>query len=186
VKVENAFEVPDRRAAVWALLMDVPRVVPCVPGATLTASQSEDRWRAELAVTLGPVAMSFDADITRESADEAAGLVALAVRALEQKGRGAATATARSHVEDAGGATRVTVSTDLRLQGAVARVGRQEIVEEVSQQITDAFARCLQAMLTARSDDDPPAAGARAPAAFRISVRAILAGLWRRLTRRER
>jgi carbon monoxide dehydrogenase subunit G len=161
--------------------MDVPRVVPCVPGATLLSSESEDRWLAELAVALGPVAMTFDAQITRESVDDAAGSIRLVVRAKEKKGRGAATAEVDSRVEETGEGTRVAVATSLRLQGAVARVGRSEIVEEVSQQMTDAFASCLKAKLSSEA-----AAGAPAPAPkLRITLRAIVAGLWRAIARRR-
>ena len=180
MNVENAFIVDASRDAVWDLLMDVPRVVPCVPGATLLASEADDRWLAELAVALGPVAMTFDAQITRESADGAAGLIRLVVRAKEKKGRGAATAEVESRVLETGEGTRVAVTTSLRLQGTVARVGRSEIVEEVSQQMTDAFADCLKAKLSSEVAEHGPAAAPE----LRITLRAILAGLWRVIRRR--
>jgi hypothetical protein len=180
MNVENAFIVDATRDAVWDLLMDVPRVIPCVPGATLLESEGEDRWLAELAVALGPVAMTFDAQITREAVDSAAGSIRLVVRAKEKKGRGAATAEVSSAVEETGEGTRVAVVTSLRLQGTVARVGRSEIVEEVSQQMTDAFADCLKAKLSSETATDAPAP----PPKLRITLRAILAGLWRVIRRR--
>jgi carbon monoxide dehydrogenase subunit G len=64
------------REAVWTLLTDIPRVVPCIPGATLTDAGDNEEWRAEFPVSLGPVAMVFDANITREVADEPAALSA--------------------------------------------------------------------------------------------------------------
>jgi len=173
MNVENAFEVAASRDAVWDLLMDVPRVLPCVPGATLVETEADDRWRAEVAVTLGPVAMTFDAVVTREAVDEAAGSVRLVVRAREKRGRGGATAEVQSTVAQVGADTRVSVTTSLRLQGAVARVGRSEIVEEVSAQMTDAFAGCLKATLS-------DAAAPPAPR-LRITLRSVLARLWRRL-----
>jgi hypothetical protein len=183
MKVQNEFEVAEAREAVWSLLMDVPRVVPCVPGARLVETQADDRWRADLSVALGPVTMTFDADITREQVDEATGFVRLVVKAREKHGRGGATAEVESTVAQTGESTRVTVVTNLRLQGAVARMGRSEIVEEVSQQMTDAFAGCLKATLTANSDGG----GGVAPAAprLRITFRGLLAALLRRLRRRR-
>lgn len=177
MKVENVFEVPESREAVWTLLTDVPRVVPCIPGATLTHSGDDEEWRAEFPITLGPVAMIFDATITREAADERAGIVRLVVKAREKNGRGAANADVESRLESDGAATRVTVSTNLRLQGTVARVGRSEIVEDVSRQMTDAFATCLKAKL---AQDDPALAAAPE---LRISLRTVLAGLVRQLRR---
>jgi uncharacterized protein len=178
VKVENAFEVPESRKAVWELLSDIPRVVPCIPGAALTHSGDNEQWQAEFPVTLGPVAMIFDATITREIADELDGVVRLAVKAREKNGRGAANAEVESRLEDDGGNTRVTVSTNLRLQGTVARVGRSEIVEDVSRQMTDAFASCLKAKL-----GQGDAASTRAAPALRIKLRTVLAGLLRQLRR---
>ena len=40
VKLENSFEVPAPREEAWELLMDVPRVIPCMPGATLVETVS--------------------------------------------------------------------------------------------------------------------------------------------------
>jgi carbon monoxide dehydrogenase subunit G len=174
--VENTFEVPEGRQAVWDLLMDVPRVIPCVPGATLNGAVGDDSWQAQVAVTLGPVAMTFDADISREAVDEAEGAVRLVVKAREKRGRGAATAEVESRVEEVAQGTTVTVTTDLRLQGAVARVGRPEIVEEISQQMTDSFASCLQAKLGERGSE--PREPEPAPA-LRFSVRTLLSWLWR-------
>jgi carbon monoxide dehydrogenase subunit G len=180
VRVENVFEVPESREAVWNLLSDIPRVIPCLPGATLTESGSDEEWRAEFPVTLGPVAMVFDATITREAADEPAGVVRLAVKAREKNGRGAATADVESRLEAEGAATRVTVFTDLRLQGTVARVGRSEIVEDVSRQMTDSFASCLKAKLLAQDDSTATAAPE-----LRIRFRTVLAGLIRQLRRKR-
>ncbi len=183
MKVQNEFEVAEPREAVWSLLLDVPRVVPCVPGAELVETQADDRWRADLSVALGPVTMTFDANITREQVDEASGFVRLVVQAREKHGRGGATAEVESTVAQAGDNTRVTVVTNLRLQGAVARVGRSEIVEDVSQQMTDAFADCLKATLTANADRGDGVAPV-APK-LRITFRSLLAGLLRRLRRRR-
>lgn len=172
------FEVPESREAVWALLNDVPRVVPCIPGATLTHSGGGEEWQAEFPITLGPVAMTFDATITREVANQSDGIVRLAVKAREKNGRGAANADVESRLEDDAGGTRVTVSTNLRLQGTVARVGRSEIVEDVSRQMTDSFASCLKAKL-AQGD----AASATAAPELRIKLRTVLAGLVRQVRR---
>ena len=179
MKVENVFEVRESRAVVWELLNDVPRVVPCIPGATLTRSGGDEEWQAEFPITLGPVAMVFDATIRREVANEQDGVVRLAVKAREKNGRGAANADVESRLENDAGATRVTVSTNLRLQGTVARVGRSEIVEDVSRQMTDSFATCLQAKLA----EGGGASSTAAAPELRIRLRTVLAAFLRQLRR---
>jgi carbon monoxide dehydrogenase subunit G len=69
VRIENSFEVAASPDAAWELLMDVPRVIPCMPGAQLTETVDDDHWRAQMAVKLGPIALTFDTAVARETAD---------------------------------------------------------------------------------------------------------------------
>ena len=177
MQVENVFEVDQPREAVWDVLMDVPRVVPCLPGAALTDTIDEDHWKADLTVKLGPVAMAFASDIVRKSADVEAGTVVLTVKAREKSGRGAASADIQSVLESIPGGTRVTITNQMRLQGAVARVGRSEIVEEVSQQMVDNFSTRLKALMTGEAG--PEVAPAEPPSIIRM----FLVSLRRRLRR---
>ena len=41
MKLENSFDVDAPPEAAWALLMDVPRVIPCMPGAKLLETARE-------------------------------------------------------------------------------------------------------------------------------------------------
>jgi carbon monoxide dehydrogenase subunit G len=70
VRIENSFEVPAAADEVWALLMDVPRVVPCMPGAKLIETVDESTWKTKMSVKLGPMTLGFTADVKREEADE--------------------------------------------------------------------------------------------------------------------
>ena len=88
MRLENAFDVPASPEETWRLLNDVPTVVPCMPGAELVEVVGDEAWKAKLHVKLGPIALLFLADVTRQTADEAAGRVVLAVKARESKGRG--------------------------------------------------------------------------------------------------
>jgi carbon monoxide dehydrogenase subunit G len=180
MKLENGFEVPAPRERAWALLMDVPRVIPCMPGAELTETLADDHWKADVAVKLGPVRLSFDADVVREEVDEVSGAVALVARARERRGRGGATARIRSTLSTSDSGTRVDIVTDLSLTGAVARYGRA-LVEDVSQQLVEEFANCLQSQLAVAPADAPPKPP-REPRGISLLLRAI----WRRLTRRFR
>jgi carbon monoxide dehydrogenase subunit G len=158
MRLENTFEVPAPPEQAWELLNDVPRVIPCMPGAELTETIDENTWKATMHVKLGPIALQFGTDVTRQALDEAGRVTTLQARARELKGRGGATATIESTLEPAGAGTKVTIVTDLTLQGAVAQYGRG-VVADVSNQLVKRFAECIGAQL-----QDSGGAVAEAPA----------------------
>ncbi len=87
-RLENSFEVPAAPEAAWDLLMDVPRVIPCMPGAELSDVVDESTWKTKMNVKLGPIALAFDTEVKRDEVDEAARRAKLSARARELRGRG--------------------------------------------------------------------------------------------------
>lgn len=177
MKVENAFDVPASVDEAWRLLTDVPEVVPCMPGAELVEVVGEDAWKAKLHVRLGPIALQFLADVTREQMDETAHRAVLAVKARESKGRGSAEATIESSLAAAEAGTHVALVTELALRGAVAQYGRG-VVADVASRLTAQFAECIAAKLVAAPAAPPPEA---APIG---GLRLVLGAFWRSLFRR--
>jgi uncharacterized protein len=183
VKLENSFEVTGSPEAAWDLLMDVPRVIPCMPGAELVKTIDESHWKARMRVKLGPISLSFLTDVTREEVDEAGRRVVLGARAREERGRGAATATIKSSLASAEGRTQVTTSTDLALSGKAAQFGRG-LVQDVSAQLLDSFADCLEQQLVTQHEG--AAAIAPEPAAPRpVSGLALGAAAMRNMLARH-
>jgi carbon monoxide dehydrogenase subunit G len=173
VRLENSFEVAAPPEQAWALLLDVPRVVPCMPGAELTETVDETHWKATIAVKLGPMSMTFAADVAREQVDEAGRRVVLSTKARELKGRGGATAQIESALEPAGSGTRVVVVTDLQLSGPAAQFGGP-VVKTVAGQLTQQFAAALQGQLA----DEPAAPAPQKPVGgFGLFLRGLLARL---------
>jgi carbon monoxide dehydrogenase subunit G len=161
VKLENTFEVPAPPEAAWALLMDVPRIVPCMPGAQLTETIDDETWKALMSVKLGPISLSFDTEIRRELSDENAREARLSASAREKRGRGAAQAKIESRLAPIDGGTRIEITTDLALSGPVAQYGRG-MIEDVSTQLVKSFADCLQAQLVAQPEEARAAVAAQA------------------------
>jgi uncharacterized protein len=157
VKLENSFEVPVPPEKAWNLLMDVPRVIPCMPGAELTETVDDSSWKATMTVKLGPIGLQFATDVTREEADPAARRARLSARAREMRGRGAGQATINSSLTQVEGGTRVYIVTDMTLSGAVAQYGRG-LVEDVSGRLVSSFADCLSRQLTAETSEAAEAA----------------------------
>jgi uncharacterized protein len=169
MRLENSFVVPAPPEAAWNLLMDVPRVIPCMPGAKLDEAVDDSSWKATMHVKLGPISLTFATDVKREEADEAARRTKLSARARESRGRGAAQATIESSLIEVDGGTKVDLVTDLSLTGAVAQYGRG-IVPDVSSQLVTSFAECLKAQLTEAPEEARVAAAAQAKPVSGLSL----------------
>jgi carbon monoxide dehydrogenase subunit G len=180
VRLENSFEVTAPPEQAWALLIDVPRIIPCMPGAKLDETVDDANWKATMAVKLGPISLSFKTDVQREEADEAARHAKLSAKAREARGRGNASATIESSLTPQNGGTRVDIVTELQLTGAVAQYGRG-LVQDVSSQLVTQFADCLRAQLASTPEE--------AAAAVEVQSRPVgglrlgLSALWRSLGR---
>ena len=59
MKIENAFRIAVPVDEACALVTDVPRIAPCLPGAEVTEDLGDGRYRGEAAVRLGPVGLRF-------------------------------------------------------------------------------------------------------------------------------
>ena len=187
MRLENSFEVPAPVDEAWALLDDVPRVVPCMPGAELVDTIDEDSWRGVLRVRLGPVSLRFELDVTRREADPGTRRIVLETRARESRGRGAAQATIESKLGGTGAGTLVEIVTDLTLQGPVAQFG-QGIVPDVASELSREFAQNLATLLSdggsaATQGDGLEPSSPRQIAGLTGGARALWSALGRRIRR---
>jgi carbon monoxide dehydrogenase subunit G len=183
--IKNAFDIPLPPDQAWPLLMDVPRIAPCLPGAELLEALPDNAYKGKVSVRLGPVALAFTGTAKFEEIDNAAHTARLKAQGADQKGRGNAAAKVAFALTPVDGGTRVNVETDLTLSGAVAQYGRAAgMLQEVAQQIIGQFARSLQDMLQAEqpqvveaaapaSADATPAAAPAAPAPQPVAAKPI-------------
>lgn len=178
MRIENVFEVPAAPERAWSLLTDVPRVVPCMPGAELERTVDESNWEILQRVKLGPISLQFRSKVTRTEMNERDRRAVLSVSAKEVRGRGGAEATIASSLDPLGSGTRVTLVTDLELKGSVAQYGRP-VVGSVAEQLTREFATCLASML--ETEGPPPAAQDVKP----IGGLRLVAGTFSRRRRRR-
>jgi carbon monoxide dehydrogenase subunit G len=149
VLIENEFTASAPVDELWAFLLDVQRIAPCMPGAELTEVVDDRTWKGRLVMKFGPVGMSFAGTVNMKERDDAAHRVVLSAKGMEQKGKGAANATVTSWLEPRdGGATLVKMQADISLTGAVAQLSRG-LLPEVSKQLTQQFADCLEQTLAA-------------------------------------
>jgi hypothetical protein len=148
MEFDNSFDVPLSPAQAWAVLMDIRRIAPCMPGAQLTEVVDAQNFRGKIAVRLGPVALAFAGRGQFEDVDEANYSARVKAQGNDDKGRGAANATATFRIEPADIGSRVFIHTDLMLSGAVAQYGRGVgMIQATAAQIIGQFAGNLRAQL---------------------------------------
>ena len=145
MKLTNEIVVPVSIDEAWAVMLDIARVAPCLPGASVDPSDG-DEYRGTMKIRLGPISSSFAGTIKVEEADEAAHRAVLSARAREGRGQGTAAATITSTMEPAEEGTRVRVETDLRVTGPAASFGRG-VMQDVSARLLGQFAECLAAQM---------------------------------------
>jgi len=152
MEFDNAFEVPLPPAEAWALLMDIERIAPCMPGAQLTEVVDNTTYKGNIAVRLGPVALTFAGTVKFEELDDAAHTARVRAQGTDAKGRGGAHATAAFRLEPSPAGSKVLVHTDLNLSGAVAQYGRGVgMIQSTAAQLMKQFADALRAQIVARA-----------------------------------
>jgi uncharacterized protein len=158
MEFDNSFDVPLSPAQAWAVLMDIRRIAPCMPGAALTEIVDPQNFRGKIAVRLGPVALAFAGRVQFEDVDDINHSARVKAQGADDKGRGSANATATFRIEPADIGSRVFIHTDLMLSGAVAQYGRGVgMIQATAAQIIGQFAANLRAQLE-RQPATPPAA----------------------------
>jgi uncharacterized protein len=150
MRIENVVEVDAPVDRVWALVNDIPRVAPCMPGGALTNVVDEQTYEGTVAVKLGPLRMSYKGTVVIQDVDEAGRSARLAASGKDTKGAGTARATVDTRLEPVGDArTRMSVTSDVQLTGRVASFGRGGAINDVATRLFREFADCLRATLEA-------------------------------------
>ena len=170
MKLEQSFEVDAPLETVWAALIDVQRVAPCLPGAELTDASEDGTYRGTFSVKIGPAKASYNGTMVMEEVDEAAHKVTMRASGTDKRGQGGAKALMHSSLrEREGGGTHVDVVTDMTITGRLASFSRGGMIQDVSNRLLGEFASCLQASLAPEkaattSGEGAPGAASEAPA----------------------
>ncbi|MEA2301601.1 MAG: uncharacterized protein QOE44_2136 [Solirubrobacteraceae bacterium] len=146
MKLENSFSVRAPIDVVWAALLDIERVAPCVPGARLLERTGDDAFGLELEVGLDGASASYRAEaaiVDHEAADRR---VLLSVTGTEADGDGGAEARIVLTLAQAGELTEGHLSGELALTGEAAGVDAG-VIHGASERLLDSFARNLAVLL---------------------------------------
>src|SRR5579862_1991140 len=155
MELEHSFTVPVPEERAWNVLLDVERVAPCMPGATLTSVDGDD-ITGSIKVKVGPIAMTYAGTAHFTERDPDQHVITLEASGKETRGAGTASAKVRSTLDGQGDQTHVTVHTTLNVTGRPAQFGRG-VMAEVGGKLIGIFAANLAEMLAA---DQPGGAAA--------------------------
>lgn len=153
MELENRFAVGVPLEAAWAGLLDIPLVVHCLPGASLTETLDPTTYKGTIRVRLGPIAMEFAGKLHVESVDNTAHRAVVKATWNETRHRGSATSASVLEAAASASGTDVTVKTSVQLAGQLAQYGRGVgVIQVVSAELVRQFAAQLQATLEQRHE----------------------------------
>ncbi|HXN92270.1 MAG TPA: SRPBCC domain-containing protein [Candidatus Sulfotelmatobacter sp.] len=171
MQLENSFQVsapPDR---VFAYLLDINKVVGCVPGAELSEVVDPSTFKGKVKVKVGPITVAYSGTARISERSDADRTATLTAEGRETTGPGSARATAQMFVVAADGGSTVRIVTEYHIAGRVAQFGRG-VMEDVSRRLVNEMATCIKANVETANPPpqaSPPAgspqAGGTQPAA---------------------
>lgn len=154
MKIQNEFTVDAPVRQAWEAILDLERVAPCLPGASIEEATGEE-YQGTMAVKLGPISARYRGTVRVEEADEENHRAVLRADGKETRGQGSASATITSTMNEENGATTVQVETDLQVTGRVAQFGRG-IMQDVASELIDRFSTCVEQEIMGGGAEEEP------------------------------
>jgi uncharacterized protein len=163
MEMDHTFTVPVPPERAWDVLLDVERIAPCMPGATVDEFDGEV-VTGRIKVKVGPVSLTYRGTAKFTERDSDAHVILLDASGKETRGAGTASATVRASLEPepSGQATKVVMHTTMNVTGRPAQFGRGVMVE-VGGKLVEKFAENLAQLISgngAAAPDGAAAAGA--------------------------
>jgi len=166
MELDNSFTVPVPPDQAWDVLLDVQRIAPCMPGATVDEVDG-DVVNGRIKVKVGPVSLTYRGTAKFVERDADAHHMVLEASGKETRGAGTASATVQASLapDASGSGTQVTMHTTMNVTGRPAQFGRGVMVE-VGGRLVEQFAANLAQLIAgdAAADGNPAAAETAAEA----------------------
>jgi carbon monoxide dehydrogenase subunit G len=127
----------------WAVLTDVERIAPCMPGAELTEVDG-DTYHGLVKVKVGPITAQYKGTASFVEKDGSAHRAVLKAAGRDARGQGNASATVTAVMTEQGDGTRVAITTNMTVSGRVAQFGRG-VMADVTAKLLQQFVDNLEA-----------------------------------------
>src|SRR5580698_10622988 len=144
IELDNSFTVPVPPEQAWDVLLDVERIAPCMPGASVTSiSDDGNEIEGQVKVKLGPLSLAYKGTAKFTEKDQENRKIAIEATGKETRGAGTASANVQATLTPADeGSTLVAIHTSLNVTGRPAQFGRS-LLPEVSGKLIAQFASNL-------------------------------------------
>jgi carbon monoxide dehydrogenase subunit G len=150
MKIEKNFQIQHPREFVWKRMNDVNFVAQCLPGASIVEDLGEHRYKGRLSVKVGPMAASFEGEVSIESQPQRWTAVVSGKGAdARSSSRATGAMTYRLTEGSSPAATRVDVISDINLAGPLAQFSKGAVMQEVANRITAEFVKNFEQALSA-------------------------------------
>ena len=128
MEFDNSFSVQKPVDEVWSTMVDLERVVPCVPGARVIEKTGDAAVNAEVKIKLGAMNMNYSGPAEIVERDDAERRAVMDARAKEAGGQGNADAKVTMELTGSGDATEVALHSQINVTGKAAQMGEGVIV----------------------------------------------------------
>jgi carbon monoxide dehydrogenase subunit G len=146
MELDHSFTVPVPPDRAWEVLLDVERIAPCMPGATVEEFDGEV-VTGRIKVKVGPVSLTYRGTAKFTERDPDARVVVVDASGKETRGAGTASAAVRASLEPSGEGTQVSIHTTMNVTGRPAQFGRG-VIAEVGGKLVEKFAENLAQMIS--------------------------------------
>ena len=163
MELDHSFIVPVPPDRAWEVLLDVERIAPCMPGATVEEFDGEV-VTGRIKVKVGPVSLTYRGTAKFTERDPDTRVVVVDASGKETRGAGTASAAVRASLVPSGEGTEVSIHTTMNVTGRPAQFGRG-VIAEVGGKLVEQFAQNLAQMISDGGDGgDAPTSADGAPA----------------------
>ncbi len=154
MELVNTFTVNRPIDEAWAIVTDLERIAPCLPGAQLQEIEG-DIYRGVVKVKVGPISAAMQGEASFLERDDANHKAVLKGEGRDIKGNGNASAIITATLQElTPTSAKCVVHTDLSMTGKVSQFGRGAL-GDISSKLMKQFAKNLDEMLA--KDSGPSA-----------------------------
>ena len=141
MQINNEFTVPLPPDQAWPILLDLERVAPCLPGATITSIDGDD-FEGRAKIKVGPITAEYKGKARFVDKNATEHRAVLRASGKDARGQGNVAADISLRLVADGTGSKVLVETSMDISGKIAQFGRG-VINDAAGAILGIFAERL-------------------------------------------